>query len=177
MEANRHLTVFLFALSVFVRLCSVISALSGGFYADNGREQSILYEPLKEEIKQELEEEILHLLGLEHRPKPRNHDIYSSAPKYLLDVYKTLQEDKAVLHENLAAATRNRSHGALKDSDFIVSFVNKVHHQYPHLRHERNRRFWFSMTEMSLEEEVVGAELRIYRNFTENRLRRRHNKQ
>ncbi|KFM76088.1 Protein 60A, partial [Stegodyphus mimosarum] len=171
MAANRYVFVLIVKLYIFILFCSVVSAMSGGFYADNGREQSILYEPLRKEEKQELEEEILHLLGLDHRPKPRNHDIYSSAPKYLLDVYKTLEEDNAVLHENLANATKNRSHGALKDTDFIVSFVNKVHHQYPHLRHERDRRFWFDMTETSLQdEEIVGAELRIYRNLTSDHL-------
>ncbi|XP_035232613.1 bone morphogenetic protein 7-like [Stegodyphus dumicola] len=229
-----------------------VSGLSGGFYADNGRQQSILYEPLQQETKEELEEEILHLLGLDHRPKPRNHDTFSSAPRYLLNIYKTLERDDAVLHENLAVATRKRNHGALRYSDFIISFVNKVevqdfeslkelmlteqikrrvpleikehyldnweefktasllaekydkyealrrdtreleqkaglkipfekdreryvssnvHHQYPHLRHERHRRFWFSMTETTLQDEkMVWAELRIYKNLTENHL-------
>lgn len=138
--------------------------MSGGFYADNGREQSILYKPLAKSDKHELQQEILHLLGLEHRPRPRQHDMHSSAPQYLLDLYKAMQagEDNRHEHQNFL---NNGSRSAINVSDFIVSFVNRIHHKAPHLRHERDRRFWFDVSEVPPEEEIVSAELRIYRNL------------
>ncbi|XP_054714065.1 bone morphogenetic protein 7-like [Uloborus diversus] len=164
-----------FFFVVFCLFCYEVSSMSGGFYADNGRQQSILFKPLAKNDKHELQLEILHLLGLQHRPKPRHHDMHSSAPKYLLDLYKTLENDEVLPVNAVHSIANNKSSPAIKDSDFIVSFVNKIHHQYPHLRHERDRRFWFDVNEIPPEEEIVGAELRIYRNFTKDGLEKHFN--
>lgn len=121
--------VVLIYLFFILYVCDTSSAISGAFYADNGREQTVLYKTLAKKDKIELQEEILNLLGLDHRPKKgifskrqklENHK--SSAEKYLFDLYKTLEE---VENEN------NKSHaGLLTDSDFIVSFSNKSNVQF-----------------------------------------------
>lgn len=111
-------------ICIFVTFFNPTCAASGAFYADNGREQTVLYKPLAKKDKIELQEEILSLLGLDHRPrkgiisKRQKFDHQkSSAEKYLFDLYKTLEE---VENEN------NKSKvGLLTDSDFIASFSNK----------------------------------------------------
>lgn len=49
---------------------------------------------------------------------------------------------------------------------FDYLLIHLVHHQFPHLRHERDRRFYFDVMKIPPEEEIVNAELRIYRNNT-----------
>lgn len=118
-------------LCCFAIVCSVlfheVSSISGGFYADNGREQSILYKPLGRKDRQHLQQEILQILGLEHRPKPRHHDIHGSAPLYLLDLYNSLEDHNKIdgLKSSNVSKTTSKNRGTLSDSDYIVSFVNK----------------------------------------------------
>lgn len=111
----------------FIVLFDSVNCFSGAFYADNGRQQSILYKTLAKEDKTELREEILNLLGLEHRPtkKGSKHKKVnfqkSSAERYLLDLYRKIEEDD----EGDENVCRSRACDPLIDSDFIVSFPNK----------------------------------------------------
>lgn len=36
----------------------------------------------------------------------------------------------------------------------------------PHVRHDRDRRFWFDVGEVSLEDNIMDAELRLYRDLS-----------
>ncbi|GBM01389.1 Protein 60A [Araneus ventricosus] len=165
---------FIYVAVVLIFFCEVVLSLSGGFYADNGRQQSVLYKPFTKKDRNNLQREILHLLGLEHRPKPRHvhPDSHSSAQNYLLDVYNSFKDrdDEKQDEENRdRKQTRKRKKNRkMMESDFIMSFVNRNDklHKYPHLRHERDRRFWFDVSEVSQEDEIVEAELRIYRNVS-----------
>lgn len=122
----KELIGFTISIFLFVFFDSV-NSFSGAFYADNGRQQSILYKTLAKEDKIELREEILHLLGLQHRPtkkgnKRKKSDVQkSSAERYLLDLYRKIEEENAD-YENMC---RNSACDLLSDSDFIVSFPNK----------------------------------------------------
>ncbi|GFQ83483.1 protein 60A [Trichonephila clavata] len=153
---------------ILVLFCDYVLSLSGGFYADNGRQQTVLFKTFSRRGKQNIQREILHLLGLEHRPKPRNMNyVHSSAQNYLLDIYKSLiDENEKQPDENKKTIKRQKNRIDL-DTDYIMSFDNrndKLHRYYPHLRHERDKRYWFDVSEISPEEEIVKAELRIYRN-------------
>ncbi|XP_042901657.1 protein 60A [Parasteatoda tepidariorum] len=146
---------------IYVLIINEVFCLSGGFYADNGRQQSILLRPLRRKDKVELEHEILQLLGLHHRPNPKqHHDVHSSAPKYLIDLYKKLQK------EEINSKQLKKSQRLLAESDFIVSFVNKIHEEYPHIRHERDKRYWFDTSQVPNDEELFTAEFRFYRNYS-----------
>lgn len=122
----QELIAFTISIFLFIFFDSV-NSFSGAFYADNGRQQSILYKSLTKEDKTELREEILHLLGLQHRPTKKGNrrkklDVQkSSAERYLLDLYKKIEEENAD-YENIC---RNSACDFLSDSDFIVSFPNK----------------------------------------------------
>lgn len=120
--------VIIFTISIFLFVFfDSVNSFSGAFYADNGRQQSILFKTLAKEDKTELREEILNLLGLEHRPtkkgnKRRKLDVQkSSAERYLLDLYKKIEEE----NEDYENICRNSVCDLLSDSDFIVSFPNK----------------------------------------------------
>lgn len=63
------------ALFVIINLKCVMCSLSG-FYVDNGHDQTVMSRPLFNEDKQQIEQEILELLGLPDRPK--NHHINPS---------------------------------------------------------------------------------------------------
>jgi bone morphogenetic protein 7 len=45
-----------------------------------------------------------------------------------------------------------------------------VHHKAPHLRHDKDRRFWFDVSEVSPEENIMDAELRLFRDLSHNTL-------
>lgn len=118
--------VLIFLVVIFF---SSVHAMSGTFYADNGREQTVLYKTLAQKDKIELQEEVLNLLGLDHRPHKsdfiKHHKLNhhkSSAEMFMLDLHRTLEEG-----ENF----NNKSDvGILSDSDFVVSFSNKSNHFY-----------------------------------------------
>lgn len=40
------------------------------------------------------------------------------------------------------------------------------------MRHERGKRLWFDVSEVPPEEQIIGAELRLYRNITTMKHRR-----
>ncbi|XP_014672753.1 PREDICTED: bone morphogenetic protein 7-like [Priapulus caudatus] len=166
-------------------LCALLvicEASTAGFYSDNGVDQTIMYRSMPKQERNEMQQEILSLLGLHHRPNPASHaaNLTSySAPRYMIDLYETLTGDEEDV--NLETVKRRylpqpRERGELaqdytfltssyfvQDADMIMSFVNQVKHEYP-LRHDRDRIFRFDMSEVPLGETVLGAELRIYKN-------------
>ncbi|CAG2107444.1 unnamed protein product [Medioppia subpectinata] len=158
-------------------LVDAVSPVS--FYADNRFDQTIAYKYLPSNDRKEMQTEILSLLGLHHRPKPRSHVTENSAPKYLIDLYKSfLDEDSGNLKITSSKAPvviegevlSNNSLNAINDSDIIMSFVNQIHRKAPHLRHDRDRRFWFDVSEVSPEETLMDAELRLFRDLTDSSL-------
>ncbi|KAL1423751.1 hypothetical protein MTO96_020815 [Rhipicephalus appendiculatus] len=155
------LCVSLLALSV--QLCSA------AYYADNGVDQTIIYRTLPKSERREMQQEILNLLGLDHRPKPKIHERRFSAPRYLLDLYNSFKdEDNGDIHLDAAKAhnefiTNNQSLRMINDSDVIISFLNHAHHHSLHLRHDNEKRFWFDVSEVSPAEKILKAELNIYR--------------
>lgn len=136
----------------FVCLAAVIAAASAGFYADNGLDRTISYRSLPKQEKREMENEILNLLGLDHRPKPKIHQTSNSAPKYLIDLYNKLDPE---------SEDRNAS---LKDIDFVVSFVNHHNNEDDELSIEP--KLHFDVSDISPQETVIHASLNLYRRDT-----------
>ncbi|XP_073995241.1 TGF-beta family member glass bottom boat [Rhodnius prolixus] len=161
------ITLFLGHISV---LCS---ASSSGLYIDNGLDQTIVQRALSKQEKREVEHEILNLLGLPDRPRSRrligHKTVGGSAPKFLLNVYKSL------LDSTLPRTTRsefNLSEGdlhAIDESDVIMSFTSHNDH-VANVRHKKGKRLWFDVSEVPAGEMIVRAELRLYQssNFTHN---------
>ncbi|OQR69214.1 bone morphogenetic protein 7-like [Tropilaelaps mercedesae] len=120
--------MFLLYADVLVLVC-LVGLARAGFYADNGLDRTISYRSLPTQEKREMENEILNLLGLDHRPKPKIHQTSNSAPKYLIDLYNQLDPEND---------DRNAS---FRDVDFIVSFVNHHNNEDDELSIEPKLRF------------------------------------
>lgn len=144
---------------------------SSGYYIDNGVDQTEKLYEISPRSKRELQQEILTLLGLHHRPKPKVHTNEFSAPRFMLDLYKTIAGADGILIESDDTpsfhVTSNISIGniiePIQGADIIMSFVNHAK-KIPHLRHEKDRTFFFDFSEITLEESVVKAELRLYKD-------------
>lgn len=64
----------------------------------------------------------------------------------------------------------------LAQADIIMSFLNQIKAQRhnKHLRHNRDRRFWFNITDVPTEAEVFDVELRLYREASKSHLNSGH---
>nr|AHH30785.1 glass bottom boat [Clogmia albipunctata] len=156
-----------------ILLGSVCDARLSGFYTDNGIDRTVLHRTMDRDDQQEVEHEILELLGLPDRP--RKHQIHpslrKSAPQFLLDIYRRLAEEdnnsnngasprstRSTPTENLITEIDRQ---VIDQSDIIMTFLNKNHH-VSEVRHERGRRIWFDVSEVSKELSLMMAELRVY---------------
>ena len=134
-------------LVVYVLAITSCTALSG-FYYDNGVDQTVVHKHLNRREKREMQSEILHLLGLEHRPHPTfstaaGHNTFeseqitsSSAPRFLIDVYQSLTEEDSgdlKLKPDLVEREFNvtdQDMDSMEKADIIMSFVNRGMHFY-----------------------------------------------
>lgn len=71
MDRLIRVIVLLLLCVSFCRYGGILGSLSG-FYVDNGMDQTIMHQPLSMDDAQEVEHEILELLGLPDRPR-RKH--------------------------------------------------------------------------------------------------------
>ncbi|XP_076456461.1 bone morphogenetic protein 7-like isoform X2 [Babylonia areolata] len=140
------------------------------FYVDNGLQQTVVLDQLPRREKRELQQEILTLLGLHHKPKPITDNAVESAPKFMMDLYETLKkgesedvlDDEVIFHSPNITARLDLDSEKVEGSDVIMSFVNHAA-RVPHLRHARDQTFFFEFSEVSPGELVNGAELRLYK--------------
>ena len=92
---------------------------------------------LQRESKRAIKQELLSLLGLHHVPKHVSNGKQTSAPSYMLDLYRTLQNDvtidndhddqwmfrikQEILNKNLALPGMEQN---AEEADMIMGFVN-----------------------------------------------------
>ncbi|XP_030679392.1 bone morphogenetic protein 8B isoform X2 [Nomascus leucogenys] len=111
--------------------------------------------------RRDVQREILAVLGLPGRPRPRAPPAASrlpaSAPLFMLDLYHAMAGDDD--DEDGASAEQR-----LGRADLVMSFVNMVErdralgHQEPHWK-----EFRFDLTQIPAGEAVTAAEFRIYK--------------
>lgn len=98
-----------------------------GIYIDNGFDQTVMDMAITEREKRDMELQFLNLLGLPERPRrvSGNPTLRRSAPRFLMDVYKTLMEEenedgrkKRSVELNLSGEEQN----AIDISDVIMTF-------------------------------------------------------
>lgn len=122
-----HKSLFWFCLLVFYNFVPCQCSLSG-LYMDNGLDQTVIQRVMSTEEKVLLEHEILDLLGLPTRPKRKHHiPIKKSAPKFLLDVYKSLaeEENSRETRSSDMASLSGEDLLAIDESDVIVTFQSR----------------------------------------------------
>ncbi|XP_037587094.1 bone morphogenetic protein 8A-like [Cebus imitator] len=110
--------------------------------------------------RRDVQREILAVLGLPGRPRPRappaSSRLPASAPLFMLDLYHAMASDD---DEDGAPPERR-----LGRADLVMSFVNMVErdralgHQEPHWK-----EFHFDLTQIPAGEAVTAAEFRIYK--------------
>ncbi|XP_036112516.1 bone morphogenetic protein 8B [Molossus molossus] len=110
--------------------------------------------------RRDLQREILAVLGLPGRPRPRAPPaaarLPASAPLFMLDLYHAMAGD-----DDEDGGPRERRLGR---ADLVMSFVNMVEldpalgHQEPHWK-----EFRFDLTQIPAGEAVTAAEFRIYK--------------
>lgn len=117
-----------FSAFVFFLFVSFASARFSGIYYDNGLDQTVIQKLLTRQEKREVENEILNLLGLPTRPRPRRSlpaHLEGSAPKFLLDVYKSLLDNPSPRSVRSEFTLSGRDQQAIDESDVIISFMPK----------------------------------------------------
>ncbi|XP_046414608.1 protein 60A [Neodiprion virginianus] len=146
-----------------------------GLYVDNGLDQTVIHRVVTQRERQEVEHEILNLLGLPDRPRGLGGhppQVKRSAPKFLLDIYRnTLGEGEDQDLSSTVKPEGDRGHfdlsgqdlRAIDQSDVIMSFAAHNHH-VAGVRHERGKRLWFDVSEVPPGESIIGAELRLYQS-------------
>eukprot|EP00088_Acartia_fossae_P059268 TRINITY_DN7013_c0_g1_i4.p1 TRINITY_DN7013_c0_g1~~TRINITY_DN7013_c0_g1_i4.p1 ORF type:complete len:446 (+),score=103.13 TRINITY_DN7013_c0_g1_i4:189-1526(+) len=163
-----------------VVLMSLVSQLSGGlsgYYYDNGLHQTALHTNIDPREQEVMQEEILHLLGLNYRPTaaPKRRTISSAnstVPTFMKDIYQSLVspvgeqgELKNLAQESLESLAhspfqlQDKDLKAINESDIIMSFVNYGHQE----DYEVTRRYWFDVSEVPVVDIILGCELRIYK--------------
>ncbi len=133
MEAIKKLIFCWFGISSWIL---TVNSIHSGFYADNVfSQQTVLVEKLEKNSRQAMKDEILALLGLHHVPRPLSHATDNSAPTFMLDLYRTLQNE--VLEEGnewiqdvrQEVLSRKLALPGMEDTaehaDMIMSFVNQ----------------------------------------------------
>lgn len=145
---------------MLINLHEIFGAFSG-LYVDNGKDQTVIQRSITRREKLKFEREMLNLLGLPRKPRrslSHNVTLASSAPKFLLDIYESLDGSKLKNEFNL----KKEDFRSVKESDAIMTFLTKNNH-VNNVRHERGRRLWFDVSEVPAGDTVVGAELRLYK--------------
>ncbi|KAJ8944834.1 hypothetical protein NQ314_009375 [Rhamnusium bicolor] len=78
-----------------MKISIVSSNPKAAIYIDNGHDQTAIDRLMTKDEKKEMELEILNLLGLPNRPRKINKSpLKKSAPRFLLDIYKSLMNDE-----------------------------------------------------------------------------------
>ncbi|XP_039367212.1 bone morphogenetic protein 8A-like [Mauremys reevesii] len=147
---------------------------------------SFLQRRLSGREKREMQREILSILGLPGRPRPKasaGGKLPSSAPLFMLDLYHAMAREEEDEEEDPLGWGRGVSRPVLTSlsiqapplgrvisrADTVMSFVNMVEHdrdifyQKPYWK-----EFRFDLTQIPTGESVTAAEFRIYklRSFT-----------
>ncbi|XP_072390025.1 protein 60A [Diabrotica undecimpunctata] len=155
------------ACLLFFTFWSLSSCSRSGIYIDNGFDQTAIERTMTRDEKREIELEILSLLGLPKRPRTiSKNPLKRSAPRFLLDIYKTLMnpdnEDDQRSKRSVDVYLSGEEQYQIDESDIIMTFESANDH-VPNVRHERGKRLWFNASDVPVAEDVVGAELRIYK--------------
>ncbi|XP_073941649.1 TGF-beta family member glass bottom boat [Choristoneura fumiferana] len=141
-----------------------VEAVLSGLYIDNGIDQTVIQHSMTRDERLVVEHEILELLGLGERPRRARAAADRSAPSFLLDVYKQLEQehDQARPTRSSDMALSGDEQQAIDESDLIMTFQSKKHHLGA-LRHEHGRHVWFEVAGAPGDAAaLLSAELRLH---------------
>lgn len=134
------------------------------YYLDNGGDQTLAYQAESTDEKVAIESTILAMLNLPKRPQYIRNPMKKSASRFLLDIYKIISEDvtdhyvrKRSIDTNLYSYL---AMDELQKSDMIVAFsVRNVRS----LGSLKGKVFWIDINKLKEVDQLLRAELRIYK--------------
>ncbi|CAL1540011.1 unnamed protein product [Lymnaea stagnalis] len=164
---------------ISIRFCLLLFLMSSpsvdtfSFYTDDDRQQSVPMGKADNRQRDVLHQDILQLMGLSKKPKVRlNEKTVQSASKFMKELYESLTVLDTSSNGPNASSTRGRFHvnsshieldsAKLEDSDTIVSLVNNPR-KVRFRRHQHGRVFYFDLSEVSVNQRVRSAEIRLYK--------------
>ncbi|XP_059482438.1 protein 60A [Neocloeon triangulifer] len=161
-----------FVVLLGVLISPLASAQTSGFYFDNGH-QHVRERLLSAEERAKMQHKILNILGLPKAPHgaevvsnhslhhPHTIDKKAAAPKFLMDVYRMLlDEEQHLNHKKTEFEMTDTDIHAMHESDVIMSFTSQVPPTVA-LRHQRDQRLWFNVSQVPSGESIVASELRV----------------
>lgn len=101
-----------------------------GVYVDNGV-QTVKQDVMSVEERIEVEQEILTMFGVPKKPRESPRNLDGSAPQFLFDVYKSIQQDGA--HGRKARSASNvglYDDHTVQDSDVILTLYLSNHCEF-----------------------------------------------
>lgn len=170
MSWNRYIT----GLVIFLTVSSLahLERLSG-FYIDNGIDQTIAHKVVSAKQKREIKSELINMLKLPEKPRRIVRKallVKRSAPKFLLNVYQSIfsqAHDKLPLelYANDEEFSLSKQYiNAIDESDFIMTFGAHNPHSGNASRINRGRRIWFDVSEVPRQDEIIGAEIWLFKS-------------
>ncbi|CAG5983845.1 unnamed protein product [Menidia menidia] len=149
------------------------------FSAENEARSSFIQRRLRNQERREMQREILSILGLPHRPRPRAHTKRDAAPMFMLDLYNTISADlgahrsyyRAVLPTQGSSSTTVTPQDSrfLDDADTVMSFANLIDQDQDHLFQPHIREFQFDISRIPEGEAITAAEFRVFKHFIQER--------
>jgi len=103
-----------------------------GVYMDNGV-QTVKQDFMSVEERNEVEQEILTMFGVPKIPRKSPKNLDGSAPQFLFDVYRSIQQDGGGLHgrkERSVSDVGQYDDRTVQDSDVIVTLYLSNHCKY-----------------------------------------------
>lgn len=121
------LTLYIVLYCLLMYSNTTSAGYSTGVYMDNGF-QTVRQSLMSTEERNEVEQEILTLFGVPKKPRRSPKNLQGSAPQFLIDVYKSIQQDN--LHSRKTRSTSDigqyEDH-TIQDSDVIVTLYLSNH--------------------------------------------------
>ncbi|XP_072239298.1 bone morphogenetic protein 7-like [Leuresthes tenuis] len=149
------------------------------FSAENEVRSSFIQRRLRNQERREMQQEILSILGLPHRPRPHAHTKHDAAPLFMLDLYNAISTDtephrysyyKAVLPTPGSTTVTPHDSRFLDDADTVMSFVNLINQEQDLLFQPHVREFRFDISRIPEGEAITAAEFRVYKDFIQERI-------
>ncbi|KAF0766087.1 protein 60A [Aphis craccivora] len=161
--------LFMIAILFHISAYGMVAAGSPtGVYMDNGV-QTVKQDLMSAEERNEVEQEILTMFGVPKIPRKSPKNLDGSAPQFLFDVYRSIQQDG--LHDRKTRSVSDVGQyddRTVQDSDVIVTLYLSNHSPVSNVRHEHGKRILFELNDVPPEEThmITSAEVHLYQSGT-----------
>ncbi|XP_050527186.1 protein 60A [Daktulosphaira vitifoliae] len=165
----------LYTLILFIIVIFNVKAKSPtGIYLDNGV-QTVKQDLMTIEERNEVEKEILNMFGVPKKPRKSPKNLEGSAPQFLFDVYRSIQQDGSLNRKTRSVSDIGLyDDRTVQDSDVILTLYLSTHSPISNVRHEHGKRILFELNDIPTEEThiVTSAEIHLYQsgNFSDGKI-------